>query len=93
MEDLTVFNNALVAATSSAATKPKPPAPPTPEIPLMHFGGAGKSVTLHRGRGGAALLPRSANYDIHVYEIVGDWWRVTPRNVDYWMRAIPLRAA
>lgn len=88
LEELMTFNNLLVAATS-----PAPSAPPVEEAPLFAFDGAGKSVTLHRGLQGVALLPRSANYTIHVYEVAGDWWRVTPRGINYWMRALSLRAA
>lgn len=94
MEDLNVFNNLMVAATKPT-TAPVVPAPTTPvvETPIIEFDGAGKSVVMHRGRAGAALLPRSANYKIHVYEIDDGWWRVTPRTVNYWMQAIQLRAA
>lgn len=86
MEDLNEFNTNLVAATRAATV-------PVVEAPLFAFDGASKSVVLHVGRAGKPLLPRIANYTIHVYEIVDGWWRVTPRTVNYWMQAIPLRAA
>lgn len=85
MNDAKEFNGELVKAIAPAA--------PVVETPLLAFDGASKSVVLHVGRAGKPLLPRIANYTIHIYEIVDGWWRVTPRSVNYWMQAIPLRAA
>lgn len=91
MEDATVFNNLLVGATSPAPVVPAPTVP-APELPILQFDGAGTTVTLHRGRAGAALPPRTASYTIHIYEIVDGWWRVTVKAANLWMRAIKLRA-
>lgn len=85
MQDAKEFNGELVKAIA--------PGVPVVETPLLAFDGASKSVVLHVGRAGKPLLPRIANYTIHIYEIVDGWWRVTPRTVNYWMQAIPLRAA
>ncbi len=94
MNDAAEFNSNLIAATvADRQQTPTAPTVPAPELPILAFDGAGKSIVLHRGRAGAQLLPRSANYTIHIYEIVDGWWRVTPRAVNYWMQAIPLRAA
>lgn len=92
MQDAKEFNGELVSAISADGQQTMPSAPAT-ESPLLAFDGASKSVVLHVGRAGKPLLPRIANYTIHVYEIVDGWWRVTPRTVNYWMQAIPLRAS
>jgi len=63
----------------------KPPAPPD-ERPLFTFPGSGLKMNLYSSPGGNVTGQRFARWPVDVFEVRGQWWRVTRGEAGRWVR-------
>lgn len=82
VDDPKITDTLIAYAQEIAVTPP----PSVSEKPKFTFPGAGLPMRLYNGPNGTYIRSVNANWNVDVYELQGQWWRVTTGNTRYWVK-------